>query len=367
MAKFMIAYLQGGQVGDERILQEETVQEMFKQQFANDPRTTGMGLGFYEIRAANPRVVGHEGDTMTFHSLLGLIPEHNVGLFVSYNSGGVGGLAAWDARRDLLDDLLARYYPTEEPPVPAPSADFLARAGRFDGAYGSSRTNKSSMEKMLGLFQYLRVSPMPDGALMASYGPIQMQLVEVEPLTFRNVEDGSWAYFTEDEAGQITSVLIDWDPTERFVKLPWYASQPFHLTLLSLSLTLFLLGVIGWSVRLIEERGEARDARPLLPRLARWVGIVMGLLNVIFAISTVVLFSQVATQPFGIPPALSVVMSIPVVTAILTLAMVVFSVLAWKDRYWLLGGRLFYTLATLAGLVFILQVNYWHMWVIGQG
>lgn len=370
MAKFMIAYLQGGQYGDERILQEETVDEMFKQQFTNDPRTTGIGLGFYEIRAANPRIVGHEGDTMYFHSLLGLIPEHNVGLYVSYNSGGVGGLGAWDARRDLLDAFLARYYPAEQSPVPIPPADFLTRAGRFAGSYGSTRGNHTSAEKMIGLFQSLSISPMPEGTLLAGYGPIQMQLVEVEPLKFQNIEDGSWAVFQEGEDGQITSVTIDWDPTEKFIKLSWYASPSVHMPVLILCLVLFIAGVIGWSIRLVEERGQARaggEPRPLLPRLARWVGIAMGLLNIIFAVGVTVLFAQVAAKPFGIPPAMTIIMIVPVVTALLTLGMVVFSVLAWKDGYWRLGGRLFYTLATLAGLVFIWLVNYWHLWVIGQG
>ncbi|MBN1426792.1 MAG: serine hydrolase [Anaerolineae bacterium] len=370
MATFMIAYLQGGQVGDARILQEETVQEMFTRQFANDPRTPGIGLGFYEIHASNPRIVGHEGDTMYFHSLLGLIPEHNVGLFVSYNSGGEGGMGAMLARRDLLSVFLDRYYPVEDAPIPAPPADFLSRAGRFAGSYGSSRSNFTSTEKVIGLFQSLNISPTPDGTLLASYGPIQMQLVEVEPLKFQNVDDGSWAVFSESEDGQITAVMIDWDPTEKFIKLPWYASPSVHMPVLMLCLAFFLVGAIGWSIRLVEERGQAKisgEHRPLLPRLARWVGIAMGLLNVISVVGITILFAQVSAAPFGIPPAMTIMMIIPVVTALLTLGMVILSVLAWKNAYWRFSGRLFYTLATLMGLVFIWIVNYWHLWVIGQG
>jgi hypothetical protein len=61
------------------------------------------------------------------------------------------------------------------------------------------------------------------------------------------------------------------------------------------------------------------------------------------------------------------VMAIPVVTVLLTLGMVAFTILAWKEGYWRLGGRLFYTLVTLMGLVFIWIINYWHLWIIGQG
>src|SRR5205085_1061216 len=47
MAKFMIAQLQNGRLGTQRILQEATAKEMQTQQFTNDPRVPGgMAYGF---------------------------------------------------------------------------------------------------------------------------------------------------------------------------------------------------------------------------------------------------------------------------------------------------------------------------------
>jgi CubicO group peptidase (beta-lactamase class C family) len=49
MAHFMLAQLQNGRFGTERILQAATAQEMQMQQFTNDPRVPGMAYGFPEL------------------------------------------------------------------------------------------------------------------------------------------------------------------------------------------------------------------------------------------------------------------------------------------------------------------------------
>ena len=41
--------------------------------------------------------------------------------------------------------------------------------------------------------------------------------------------------------------------------------------------------------------------------------------------------------------------------------LVVFTVLAWKDRYWGTPGRLHYTLVTLAALASIPFLHYWNL------
>ena len=45
MANFMIAQLQNGRFGHQRILQEATAQEMHQQHFTNDPRLPGAAAG----------------------------------------------------------------------------------------------------------------------------------------------------------------------------------------------------------------------------------------------------------------------------------------------------------------------------------
>jgi len=369
MAWFMIAHLQNGQYGESRILQATTAQEMHRQQYTADPKLNGITLGFAESNLNNLHIIGHGGDAGSFHSLLSLIPEQNIGLFVSYNSTGSGPMGAIDAREDLLQAFLNYYFPVEQSPAPHPPTDFASRAGRFTGAYKMSRSNYSSPEKVVTLFQPLTVKAMSQGTLLVSYGPVQMQLVEIGPLEFLNLEDQSRVIFQENQSGQITYLFIDNMPEIIFIKLPWYASPSLHLPLLIACFGLFVAAMIAWPIGLRVQRHRARasgTSRPLLPRVARWVGILMTLLNVIFVIAIAALFITIMANPIGIPDAMPIVMAIPVVTTLFTLGMLVFSVMAWKNGYWKLGGRFFYTLVTLAGLAFTWTVNYWHLWIIGM-
>jgi hypothetical protein len=66
---------------------------MHSRQFASDPRLNGMALGFYEESRNGHRIIGHGGDTVYFHSDLHLIPDANVGFFISYNSMGKAEVA----------------------------------------------------------------------------------------------------------------------------------------------------------------------------------------------------------------------------------------------------------------------------------
>jgi len=52
---------------------------------------------------------------------------------------------------------------------------------------------------------------------------------------------------------------------------------------------------------------------------------------------------------------------LPIVTAVPSIVLLALAVLAWKNRYWSLVGRLHYSLVTLAALTFVWFVNYWNL------
>jgi hypothetical protein len=150
MARFMIAHLQLGRYGDQRILQESTARQMQSRLYSPDPRLPGMAHGFYESTVHGQHVIGHGGDTIFFHSDLALLTDHNVGLFVSYvNEGGL-------ARIELVEAFVKRYFPCEEPQLPQPPADFAERGKKYAGKYRFTRHNWSSLEKLMTLPSVVR-------------------------------------------------------------------------------------------------------------------------------------------------------------------------------------------------------------------
>src|SRR5437764_484806 len=75
MANFMLAQLQHGRLGNERILQAATAKAMLTL-FTNDARVPGgMAYGF-EVHSRNgQRLLLHPGGTADFYSLLAVLPE----------------------------------------------------------------------------------------------------------------------------------------------------------------------------------------------------------------------------------------------------------------------------------------------------
>jgi hypothetical protein len=64
---------------------------------------------------------------------------------------------------------------------------------------------------------------------------------------------------------------------------------------------------------------------------------------------------------FRVPPLLARALVLPVLAALLSPALGVFVVLAWKRGYWRIGARLHYTLVALAAGVFLWMLNYWNL------
>jgi CubicO group peptidase (beta-lactamase class C family) len=239
IAQFMIAQLQDGRLGDSRILQAVTVQDMQRRHFTNDPHMNGMTYGFAEMTLNGQRLLIHTGTTNdeVFSSLLALLPAHKVGLFVSYAS--VSGRAA---KSELLQAVLDRYYPTSVPAAPAPPADFAQRAGQFTGSYQSTRASATTIEKIDALLApAIQVNATADRYLtIAGLSQAPTQWVEVAPLVFRQVDSQETMAFRADEQGQITYLFRGNLPIVGYRKLAWYEPIALQYGLLAGCVVLFL-------------------------------------------------------------------------------------------------------------------------------
>jgi len=369
MAAFMIAHLQNGRYGEARILGEATAQRMHSRLFSHDPRVSGFAHGFMELNLNGQRMLTHGGDTLLFHSLLALLPEQNVGLFVSFNSMG-DGLGAVQARYELLQAFLDRYYPAPKAPAPQPPPDFAQRARRFTGQYLAARGNSTTIEKLLGLLQQVSITATGDGMLLvAGAEPQPGRWVEAEPLVFRNVANQDRLYFRADAAGNITHMLAENNPTTAYVKLPWYAGMPFQAVLLGASLALLVsMLFLPLGLWLARRKAALGEVRPALPRLARGLAWGMSALNLIFVACLAVAVSALQQAPWGVPGGVRALFALPLVAAALAVAVAALAVLAWTGRgnaygrpYWGLVGRVHYTLVALAGLAFAWGLSYWNL------
>jgi CubicO group peptidase (beta-lactamase class C family) len=359
MARFMIAHLQLGRFGDQRILEEATARRMHSQLHTSDPRLPGMAYGFYESEYRGERIIGHGGDTLYFHSDLVLLPEHDVGLFVSYV--GNGGFERWE----LVDAFVERYFATELAELPEPSADFAERGQRFAGQYRFTRHNSSDIEKIMALFNVLSVAITPDGTLAVSgFFEEPLHFVEVEPLFFRQIDGPLSLAFTEDGAGEVTHMIFSNLPFMPTYRIAWYTAPAFNYFLLGIGLLLCITVLVS--------AFRHRRARKHDPAVARWavrIAASVAVLTVVFFVAVVVILSSSGLEElmYGFPPSLTAALMLPILATILSLAVVAFAVLAWKNRFWSRFQRIHYTLFAVFAVGLVWFYWYWNLLGVQYG
>ena len=357
MARFMIAHLQNGDLDGKRILQEKTAIQMHSPLYASDPRLDGMAYGFFESMTNGNYVISHGGDTMLFHSNLFLIPEYNLGLFISTN-GSNGNQMVETVVKTFMD----RYFPVP-PPSLTPSPDFSDRAETYAGSYTMARSNFTTMEKILSLTSSINVTVAQNQEVSITLAGKTMKYIEVEPGLLVNVENPDDRLVLKENNRQVTL-----SPSMPFVflKNPWYASGSLHLLIFAGGALLFLITIIFWVVTFFRRMKER--VKPSLPERAfRFIAGLFGLTLIIFLLGLALTFTNV-NPAFGVPEvyfgttaALESLLTLPVIMLISGLFMLVFSVLAWIRNYWTPVTRVYYNLLTLVSILVLWAMVFWNL------
>ena len=354
MAKFMIAHLQNGSYNGARILSDATAQLMHSPH-PYDPRfKDAMAYGFVWKHVNGQLDLWHNGGTFLFFTGPHLLPEHNLGFFISANAAGAAEL-----EDTVFHAFMDHYFPFQ-PQTPTPPADMASRAAQYKGEYYSSRSNFTGIERVVNLLSPVAISVDSKGYVL--FGG-ERKYVEVEPGVLQSLQN-PWQriLLKVDESGQ--TYLLSGGAA--LIKAAWYQTGTFHFIVIGMSLLVSLLTLIGWAVASIVSRIKKNQPQPRLPRLARVTGVIFIVSLVAFLVGFVAALSNNAPA-FGIPwlllevsSGLSFVLVIPFVVAAAGIGMLVFAFLAWTKRFWNLGGRLHYTLLTIFAWVMIWELAYWN-------
>jgi hypothetical protein len=137
-----------------------------------------------------------------------------------------------------------------------------------------------------------------------------------------------------------------------------------YLNLLGALMLIFLSALIVWSME-----GFVRWLRkqPAVKKLtvvwSRRVAALVSSLNLIYVMALLAALMFLGPGAFvnGTPPVVVALYSLPLLSAVLTFTLVVYTVLAWRKHFWSLLGRIHYSLVTLAALAFLWFLNYWDL------
>jgi hypothetical protein len=187
----------------------------------------------------------------------------------------------------------------------------------------------------------------------------ELRFVEVEPHYFRQIDGSSSLVFFEDDQGRITRFYTDFVPQYSAKRAPWYELHSFNMPLVIVSVLLFISVLIAAPVQAIINRRRGADLRPA-SRTAPWILVAISLLNLVFLCG--MLFGyRPPTELHGVALSIKLLLTTTVMSALLTAAALVYIILAWKDRYWDIAFRGYYTLVTAAALAFVWFLNQWNL------
>jgi hypothetical protein len=126
-----------------------------------------------------------------------------------------------------------------------------------------------------------------------------------------------------------------------------------------LSLFVLVSALVAWPIVAFCVWGRRGPESP--PRTARFLAWIMGLLFLLFFLSLLQSAADPQQFAFGVPSLLQRALWLPLVAIPLFAAAALFSVRAWKRKYWSLAGRIHYSLVTVAGLSLLGWLYYWNL------
>lgn len=351
MAMFMLAHLDSS---DANILNPETLQQMHSQSYTHHEQLEGMSHGFMEMERNGYRILTHGGDTFLFHSGLYLIPEENLGIFVSYNGSG-----ATLARKEFFAAFMDRYFPATASADQGQSAS--GEVPQIAGTYQYTRSNYSTFEGLLRILQPVSVKVEPSGTLLLSTPLETIRYTAGENNVFYGSDNESKLTVAFDDQGAVKYLL----PNAPFamVPAPWYETLGFTAFLLVGYLLLFTGTVIKWVANAFSGRpGQRRMRSPLVPKLVLfafgalfivllgWFTSLAGDLHPTWGVPKMI---------FRTPSELGILMSLPWLLLALAVSSLVINFQVWNRMYFNLVGRIHFTLLTAWSLAIIWWLFYW--------
>lgn len=169
---------------------------------------------------------GHGGGTSAFLTQMMVIPELDLGVFISTNTVGGSALSS-----KLPGAIIERFYAQTPPIQRAGNPAFLKSAGNYEGTYVATRRSYSGLEKFLGVLGgTAKVSSSPDGYLVTS-GALGSQSWAPgdSPTQFRAMDGEGYLNFVLDENGKAIRIYT-----------------PSGANAFERASGLFDLGMLGW-------------------------------------------------------------------------------------------------------------------------
>ncbi|MEZ5558683.1 MAG: serine hydrolase domain-containing protein [Pseudomonadales bacterium] len=352
MARWMLVHLQGGTLDGVQILAPETAALMHRQHFSLNPLVNGMAHGFIESRVHGYRAIGHGGGTVYFLSDMQLIPELDLGVFISTNTSAGGG----ELISEFVRALVERYFP-EGPDLrvtertPAPQIDLAPYAG----AYLSTRRSYTTVERAFNT-PVATISVADGGQLLLSALGNQTRLTPVAADTFIGDSADEVFVFRRDAAGNLRDLLLPIPVMVMERVGPLENPQVLQALLIGAAVVLLFVPVGAWLRRrhpLVQSVSERWAAATAVITALVWFAFYT-----LVAVSTAPMAEDFSAVFFAFPSPLFVAgLWVGLAGAVLTVLSTLLLYAVWTERSWPFWRRVRHTGVVAAALVTLLVLR----------
>lgn len=355
MTHLMLAYLQDGRYEDVQMLDSATLAFMMGPAHQHHPAVNPMRYGFMDISKNNQTVIGHGGDTFWFHSLMALLPTHQTGIFISFNTDEAGG-----AYLDIFEAFMNRYFPDTLalPPSIKTNASWLEQ---FAGEYKVNRHAHSDITKVASLFGRVTISVADSTKLKITTSEESLLYVPIDSTTFREEFKNDRVAFEKDTDGNVAYMFVGILPIFALEKTGGLQNQSTQMMIFAFVTIMTLVCLIYWPlVAMIRKRDSQPFGITKIPLGSKGIAWLNYLLFFVFLVGTLASLSDPTAIVFGIPGSLKGLLILPLIMIPFTGIMLVLMVgLLLSNRY-KTRSKLYYILLSLTSVLALWQLNYWN-------
>ncbi len=352
MAKFMLMHLNDGQYEGKSILPRDVAENMHAHHYPADSRLTGYTLGFYEAIRNGYRTIEFGGYLPSFSSKMTLLPEKNIGLFVTINTDSKD---SGKVCNELIDQFYGYFTERkdagESSPAFADKVPFDMNPDKITGRYTFDGYGLTDATKLKSLLVTCSVSCDKNGKLNFSGDGLNWDFDYVGKGMFYCKDSGYYCRITISGSQTVLNII-----GSDYERIPDLSNYLFIASLLGLPV--FFLSILWLIVSLIRNRKQ-QNRFATVHKLTTFAMCV-----VIFCYYGVNAFIGIKSMEADTAPVLSyAIPSLPVIgylSLILTVTAAGFVFVTWLKNKAAYPAKIWYTVTTAfaaVNVIFMYTMN----------
>lgn len=348
MTKFMLFQLEPEENSIAKIMQTD--------HFSNHKLQSGYGYGFYHAEKNGQTIYMHDGNGIGFNAKILLIPEQKSGYFMAING------ESDDILKSFEEAFFDHYYPREDNAKPNAIAAFKENAKKYEGKYWLNSYNHNSVLKLITLgFSEYKLS-YQNGLMVFEHPFGEDQYVEIEPGILQNVDNPQQFLIIHtnqnEKVDYISTNLGDFPLT--FEKINGWFSMDliviFNLCITAYFLIATIVGIFKWIIGRFKKNLKTEKGA-MCASLLLWI---TGVLITYTMINVIVIGGALnTTEPVAGKQIIALIAANA--AALLTPIISYMCIQAWKNKYWSLTNRVFYTFTILLVYGYIAIYFFWNL------